>query len=109
MKTQNFVQLVGYLAADPVIRKAGNGSKLARIRMATDSFYQDEHGTRHKKTSWHNIKAWNRLASLVPGNFIKGSHILVQGEIGYRSYTDNAGVKKIVTEITARQLLNLDR
>ncbi len=109
MKTQNSVQLIGYLGSDPKIKTAVNGSPLARFTVATDYFRRHKDGTIVKKTTWHNILVWDRLAETVPNNFIKGSHILVQGEIRHRSFKNKDGLIKHITEIRATQLLNLDR
>ena len=109
MKTQNKVQLIGYAGKDPVISTASNGSKLARIRIATDRFFKDEKGNGIKKTAWHNIMAWEKKADFAENNFLKGSHILVEGYIIYRTYKDKSGVTRNTTEIKAERLMNLDR
>lgn len=109
MKTQNSVQLIGYLGDDPAIKTAINGSSLARMKIATDYFRKQKDGTIIKKTSWHNVLAWDWLAKKVPGNFIKGSHILVQGDLRHRTYKNKEGLIKNISEVHASQLLNLDR
>lgn len=109
MKTQNKVQLIGYLADDPVVKKAANGSTYTRIRLATDYYRRREDGTVIRKVTWHEIMAWDGLAELVPDNFMKGSHILVKGSIRNRSYTDKEGNKRFASEIRASEFLNLDR
>lgn len=109
MKTQNHTQLIGYLGNDPVSRTAVNGSKLARLRLATDYYRRTGSGNVIRKVTWHDILAWDHLAEKVPGNFIKGSHVLIQGEIRHRTYTDQQGQKRYITEIKATSILNLDR
>ncbi|MES2005483.1 MAG: single-stranded DNA-binding protein [Bacteroidota bacterium] len=109
MKTQNSVQLIGYLGQDPVMTTAVNGSKLARFNVATDYFRRLKDGTLIKKVTWHQILAWDFLAEKVPGNFIKGSHVMVKGEIRHRRFKNKAGIIKSVTEVRASELLNLDR
>lgn len=109
MKTKNFVQLIGYLGDDPEIRMTSTGQTLGRLRMATDKSYKREDGTFSKKTTWHDINVWNKLAKKLEGNFIRGSHILVEGQIEYRSFIDYTGHTRYVTEIKAAKILNLDR
>jgi single-strand DNA-binding protein len=101
--------LIGYLGQDPVVKKASNGSPFTRIRMATDYYRRTSDGTVVRKTSWHDVIAWDQLAEAAPNNFIKGSHILVQGNLSQRSYIDKAGNKRYETCIRATELLNLDR
>lgn len=109
MKTQNHTQLIGYLGNDPISRTAINGSKVARLRLATDYYRRDNSGNVIRKVTWHDILAWDHLAEKIPGNFIKGSHVLIQGEIRHRTYNDEKGHKRYITEIKALTILNLDR
>lgn len=109
MKTQNTVQLIGYLGIDPVMKKAINGSPFTRLRLATDYYRKTEDGSVIHKKTWHDVIAWDKLAESVLDNFIKGSHILVQGSIRNRTYVDKKGATKFETIVRASQLLNLDR
>lgn len=109
MKTQNKVQLIGYLGKNPLVKTASNGSKFARLRIATDRFFKNKKGENIKKTSWHNIIAWDKKADYAENNFLKGSHILVDGHIKYRSYKDEKGEPRHISEIIAELLMNLDR
>jgi len=108
MKTQNKVQLIGYLGKDPLMSIAVNGSKRAYLRMATDWFRKKEDGTELKKTTWHDIVAWDKKAAKVEAHFIKGSHVLVEGEIEHRSFY-KGDVKRYITRIRATKIMNLDR
>ncbi len=108
MKTQNQVQLIGYLGRDPIISVAKNGSKRAFLNMATDIFRRKGDGTIFKKTTWHDIIAWDKKAESIENNFIQGSHVLVEGEIDHRTYSKD-GQKRYITRIIATKILNLDR
>lgn len=109
MKTKNFVQLVGYLGNDPEILQTSTGKTLVRLRLATDFYYKQEDGTTFKKTTWHDVKAWDKLAEALTGQFMKGSHVMVEGVIEYRTFLDSIGHKRFITEIKATSILNLDR
>lgn len=109
MKTQSTTQLIGYLGSDPITRKAANGSTLSRLRLATDYYRKDNSGNTIRKVTWHDILLWDKLAENIDGNYTKGSHVLVQGEIRYRTYLDELGHKRYITEIKASTVLNLDR
>lgn len=109
MKTQNHAQLIGYLGSDPISRTAVNGSKVTRLRLATDYYRRDNSGNVIRKVTWHDVLAWDHLAEKIPGNFIKGSHVLIQGEIRHRTYIDPNGHKRYISEIKALTILNLDR
>lgn len=109
MKTKNSVQLIGYLGTDPIIKTAVNGSRFSRLRVATDYFRKHKDGTIVKKTTWHHVLAWDWLAEKVPENFIKGSHILVEGELRNYKYKDKEDNIRRINIINASRLLNLDR
>lgn len=109
MKTQNRVQLIGYVGKDPIIKTTNMGSKLAKISLATDSFFKNEQGKEVKVTTWHDVLAWAKNAEEAENNFVKGSHIMVEGQIVYRTYSDHTGHTRYVTEIKALTLMNLDR
>ena len=107
-KTQNKVQLVGYLGKDPMISIAANGSKRAYLRLATDWYRKKEDGTKIKKTTWHDIVAWDQKAEKIENAMIMGSHVMVEGEIQYRQFTKN-GQKRYTTQIRASSITDLDR
>lgn len=111
MKDKNSVQLIGYVGADPAIKNYQNGNKCARMRVATHSPIKKKEEQEEQKysTSWHTVIAWDECAAFVERNFLKGSHILVNGYLVYRSYENKSGVKVSVTEIKATSLINLDR
>jgi single-strand DNA-binding protein len=109
MKTKNFVQLIGYLGDDPEIHNTPSGQTLGYLRVATDHYRKKEDGSATTITTWHDIKLWNKLAQQLLGNFIKGSHVLIEGEIQYRTFLDHVGHKRYSTEIKAAKIVNLDR
>lgn len=109
MKTQNLVQLIGYVGADPIRRSSITGNPLARFKLATDYFRRTDDGTVIRKTTWHHVIAWDAMAENVMTQCGKGSHLLVQGEIRYRSYQNKEGHKVHTTEIRLQTLINLDR
>ncbi|NCI51384.1 single-stranded DNA-binding protein [Sediminibacterium roseum] len=107
-KTQNSVQLIGYLGRDPLVTTAKNGSKRAFLRIATNYYRKNKDGTALKKTTWHDIVAWDKKAENIENEFITGSHVLVEGEIDYQTFVKGTQ-KRYVTRILATKILNLDR
>lgn len=112
MKTMNKTQLIGYLGKDPEIREFTTGNMLAKLRLATHTKKRNPpEGTEDPyHTTWHDIKIWGReKVEKIINQFIKGSHVMVEGKIEYRQYINKSGEKKSVTEINAYSLMNLDR
>lgn len=111
MKSMNKTQLIGYLGLDPVIKEFESGTVLACLRLATKTKIKNPpEGTDPYHTTWHEVKVWGRdRVEKMVNQFIKGSHIMVEGRLEYRSYINKAGVKKYAAEVIAYTLMNLDR
>ena len=109
MKCLNKVQLIGYLGKNPEIFTLKDGSLMARISMATDRYIHHQ-GQSVKYTEWHTVKGWSQKQVESLRNYlIKGSHIMVDGRVVYRTYLDKTGHTRYVTEINANFLVDLDR
>lgn len=111
MKDRNTVQLIGYVGADPIIKQFNNGNRCAILRVATHIPLKKKPGEEKQRyiTAWHTVIAWALSADFAQRNFLKGSHILVDGRMVYRSYENKEGQKRNITEIVADTLINLDR
>jgi single-strand DNA-binding protein len=62
-----------------------------------------------ERTEWHNIVLWRGLANIAEKYIRKGSKIYVEGKIRSRSYDDQQGNKRYVTEVWGDNLELLDR
>ena len=105
----NRVLLIGYVGQDLAALKLQDGSKRVGIRIATHFFYKNQEGEKIAHTVWHNVVAWNGIAEYAERSFVKGSKIMVDGSIQYRTYPDRAGHTRYITQIKAHSLMNLDR
>ena len=100
----NKVILVGRLGKDPETKFTTGGQALATFTMATDSSYKDRNGERQKKTEWHRIKVWGKLAEIVQQYLKKGSLVFIEGRIETREWQDKEGQKRYTTEIVANEM-----
>ena len=100
----NKVQLIGNLGKDPEIRDLDGGRKVAKFSLATSESYRNDDGEKITDTSWHNVVAWNGLATIAERYLSKGREVAVEGRIAYRNYEDKDGVKKYFTEIILNQI-----
>jgi single-strand DNA-binding protein len=105
----NHVQLIGYVGKDILSCKTGKGEQRVAIRMATHHYTRNPQGEKRWYTIWHDVVAWSATAEYAERNFVKGSRIMVDGSITYRTYPDRQGHTRYLTQITARSLVNLDR
>ncbi|MBC8052098.1 MAG: single-stranded DNA-binding protein [Sphingobacteriaceae bacterium] len=106
---RNSVRLVGHLGNEPEIKTTTNNKKLAKVSIATNSSYKNDKGEKIEETQWHNLVMWDNNAKVAEKYLRKGSEISIEGRLSSRSYTDNAGVKKFITEIIVNEILLLDK
>jgi single-strand DNA-binding protein len=98
MASLNKVMLIGNLGRDPEVRTLENGTKVAKVSLATTERYKDRNGNPQDQTEWHNLEIWGELAKIAEQYLRKGKQIYVEGKIKTDSWEDN-GVKKSRTVI----------
>ena len=96
--------LIGNVGGDPELRHTGNGNPVGNFSLATSDSWVSKDGERQEKTEWHKIIVWGKLAEICGEYLSKGRQVYVEGSIGTRSYEDSEGVKKYITEITAKEV-----
>ncbi len=108
----NKVILIGNVGQDPEIRYTGdvnNGTKVATLRVATTERYRDRNGNLQEHTEWHSIVVWRNTADVVEKYVKKGTQVYIEGRLRTRSWDDQNGNKRYVTEIVADTLQLLGR
>ncbi len=95
--------LIGNLGRDPELRYIPSGQPVASFTVASTESYTDRGGARQKRTEWHNIVAWGKLAELCGQYLKKGRQVYIEGRISTRQYEakDGSG-KRSRTEIVAQ-------
>ena len=96
--------LIGRLGRDPEMRYTGGGTPVCNFSLATDESYTDKAGQRQKKTEWHNIVAWGKLAENCAKLLSKGSLCYVEGRLQTRTWDDRDGNKRKTTEIVINRM-----
>ena len=91
--------LVGRLGRDPETRYTSGGQAVCNFTLATDETYKDRAGERQKRTEWHRIVVWGKLAEICQQYLKKGSQIFIEGRIQTRQWDDREGNKRTTTEI----------
>ncbi len=102
--TVNKVILIGRLGKDPELKYTPSGAPVAKFTLATDESFKDRNGEQQKKTEWHNIVAWNKLAEICGEYLTKGKLVYIEGSIRSHQWEDQAGNKKTAYEIVARNM-----
>lgn len=97
----NKVILLGNVGKDPEVRYLDSGVAVATMSLATsERGYTLANGTQvPERTEWHNLVLWRGLAETAEKYIHKGDKLYVEGKIRTRSYDDQTGAKRYVTEI----------
>lgn len=98
----NKVFLIGNIGQDPRTSASPNGRKRVSFSLATSRRYRDNNGEQKEETTWHNIVIWGKAAETFEQLGIgKGISLFIEGELVNRSWTDNQGSKRSITEVNA--------
>lgn len=100
----NKVILIGRLGKDPELKYTPSGAPVAKFSLATDENFKDRTGEQQKRTEWHNIVAWNKLAEICGEYLTKGKQVYIEGSIRSRQWQDQSGNKRTSYEIIANQM-----
>lgn len=99
----NKVILVGNVGKDPEVRYVDQNTAVANFTLATtDRAYTATNGTQYpERTEWHNIVAWRGLAKIAESYIRKGTSLYIEGKIRSRTWQDQNGNNRYITEIVA--------
>ena len=103
MASFNKVILLGNMVADPELRQTPSGTSVCSFRIAVGRRFTRGNES-EPTTDFFTVNAWDKNAEFVSRYFKKGTAILVCGSLQNRSWTDNQGQKRTVTEIRADEV-----
>lgn len=96
----NKVQLIGHLGNDVELKHSPNGTAVANLSIATHRFWKNkETGDRESVTEWHRVVVFGKLAQIAKEYLKKGSHVLIEGSLRTRKWTDKSNVDRWTTEV----------
>ena len=95
----NHVSMQGRFVRDPEYRYTPNGTPVCSFTIVWSETYKEK-----ESTCFLNCNAWNKTAEFAVNYFKKGDPAIVEGKLTSRSYTDNQGNKKYVTELLVDKL-----
>lgn len=111
MASINQATVIGFVGEDPKAIQTKSNKIMTTLSIATtEKGYKRQDGTMTEdKTDWHNIVLFGKPAEIVAKYVRKGSSLYVQGKMRTRSYKDNDGVLRYITEIIGETVQLLDR
>ena len=104
----NKAMIIGNLTRDPELKNTPSGQTIATFGVATNFVWTDQGGQQQKKTEFHNIVAWRKLAEICAKYLHKGSKIYVEGRLQTTDWTGQDGTKRYRTEIVMENMIMLD-
>ena len=102
----NKVFLIGRLTKDPELRYTGSNVPVTSFTLAINRTYTNQSGER--EADFIPVVVWRRQAESVKNYLSQGSQVAVDGRIQTRSYDDNNGQRRYVTEVVADNVQFLD-
>src|SRR5690554_3088192 len=96
----NVFTATGRLGRDAETRYTANGTAVAGMPIAVDFGFGDSKGT-----IWLDASLWGKRAEsgLIP-YLVKGQQVAVSGELGERTYTNQAGVEVTVSTLKIAEI-----
>jgi len=104
----NKAMVIGNLTREPEMRNTPSGQNVASFSVATSLTWTDNAGQQQKKTEFHNIVAWRKLADICGQYLKKGSKVYIEGRLQTTDWTGQDGIKRYRTEIVAENMIMLD-
>lgn len=92
----NHITVTGKVGQDPELRYTPGGMAILTFSIA-DTYGKDD----KKKTTWHDIKVFNKLAENVANSISKGSTVIVVGRFEQEEFTKKDGTKGKAFKIIA--------
>lgn len=102
---RNQVTLVGQLGNDARITTFENGAIVARFNMEINKKQTKADDSTEVEKMFYRLFAWGNTAQFVNNYCRKGNKVAVTGKLVNRTYVDEHGVTKRVTEVEVRQVV----
>lgn len=95
----NRVFLIGRLTRDPELRYTGSNLPVATFSLAVNRNFSNQNGER--EADFINIVVWRKQAENCKNYLKQGSQCAVEGRLQTRTYDDQNGQKRYITEVVA--------
>ncbi len=96
--------VLGRVTNQPEMRSLPSGQSVTSFGVATNRVWKDAQGNKKEDAQFHNIVLFGKLADTAGKYLQKGSLILIEGRIQYRSWEGQDGQKKFRTEIVGETM-----
>ncbi len=105
----NKVILLGRLGSDLELKYIPSGAPVANFNIATTEGWIDRNNEKQRRTEWHRIVAWGKLAEFCGEYLSKGRLVYIEGRLRSRTWEDRNGNQRTTTEVNATDIVLLGR
>ena len=95
----------GFAGANPDVRTGKSGSKIVRLRIATDRPRKGEDGETQKITEWHPVVCFGWVADRAEERVRKGDYVVVEGRIETSRWKREDGTEQERRETIAENIV----
>lgn len=95
----NNITIHGTVGQEPELRYSGSQMAILTFSVA-DNYGKDD----KKKTTWHNIVVFNKLAENVANSITKGDTVLITGRLEQEEFTKKDGTKGKSIKVVADEV-----
>lgn len=107
-KSLNRVELIGNLTDDPVMKYTPDGTAVVTVSLATnETWYDKQANEKRERADFHRLVIFGKLAEIIEKYCNKGSKIFATGKLQTRSWDDDSGKKRYMTEVNVREIILL--
>lgn len=98
----NKLIIIGNLTKDPELSETSSGISYTKFTVAVSRNYTNSDGER--ETDFFDITAWRERAELCVKYLRKGNKVGIVGSVQFRTYEDDDGNKRKITEIKVDEI-----
>ena len=105
------IMFIGNLGRDPEMRYTPNGKAVTQFTVAVNQSKPDPNAPSGwtDETDWFRVSVFGDRAERVADQVKKGSKVFVEGRFKSREFEGNDGQKRTSLDITADNVINLER
>ena len=104
------IMLIGNLGRDPEMRYIPSGRAVTQFTVAVSNSKPDgQGGWVDEGTDWFRVSIFGDRAERVAEQLRKGNRVFVEGRFKTREYEGNDGQKRTSLDVTADNVISLDR
>lgn len=109
MPELNSVMVAGNLTKDPIFRETSNNTPVVNFHVAVNRRYKDSNNQWQEDVCYVGVVAWNKLADSCRERLVKGSAVLIDGELQSRTFKTDDSKNRTIVEIKAKRIQFLNK